>query len=155
MFQLSAEYLESSEERFKVQEELDEAEMGASDVTWEPPWNTYQTPVNSDWKQTQLELCELEHGDIFGHQGRITNAPRPSSGSFCELPLHDQNQPIPGEQVSLSTVWGLEGGQRQRNRLRWHCDVENVFVRHHPGFHRASLDKKNSRFMEYLAPRQR
>lgn len=26
--------------------------------------------------QTQLELCELEHGDIFGHQGRITNAPR-------------------------------------------------------------------------------
>ncbi|KAI9979888.1 hypothetical protein PInf_027555 [Phytophthora infestans] len=73
---LSAEYLESSEERFKVQEELDEAEMGASDVTWEPPWNTYQTPVNSDWKQTQLELCELEHGDIFGHQGRITNAPR-------------------------------------------------------------------------------
>ncbi|EEY59485.1 uncharacterized protein PITG_20937 [Phytophthora infestans T30-4] len=52
------------------------AEMGASDVTWEPPWNTYQTPVNSDWKQTQLELCELEHGDIFGHQGRITNAPR-------------------------------------------------------------------------------
>ncbi|KAF4046894.1 Tetratricopeptide repeat [Phytophthora infestans] len=33
MFQLSAEYLESSEERFKVQEELDEAEMGASDVT--------------------------------------------------------------------------------------------------------------------------
>ncbi|EEY62760.1 uncharacterized protein PITG_22495 [Phytophthora infestans T30-4] len=38
------------------------AEMGASDVTWEPPWNTYQTP--------------LEHGDIFGHQGRITNAPR-------------------------------------------------------------------------------
>ncbi|EEY64978.1 uncharacterized protein PITG_16426 [Phytophthora infestans T30-4] len=76
MFQLSAEYLESSEERFKVQGELDEAEMGASDVTWEPPWNTYQTPVNSDWKQTQLELCELEHGDIFGHQGRITNAPR-------------------------------------------------------------------------------
>ncbi|KAG4038087.1 hypothetical protein PC123_g26351 [Phytophthora cactorum] len=43
---------------------------------WEYPWNTHQAPVSTDWKQSQLELCELEHGEVFGHQGRFTGAPR-------------------------------------------------------------------------------
>ncbi|KAL3660606.1 hypothetical protein V7S43_014361 [Phytophthora oleae] len=43
---------------------------------WESPWKTRPDTVSVNWKQTQLELCELEHGDIFGHQGRFTGAPR-------------------------------------------------------------------------------
>ncbi|GMG14531.1 unnamed protein product [Phytophthora fragariaefolia] len=44
--------------------------------TWESPWATSHSLVSTEWKKAQLELCELEHGDVFGHQGRFTNEPR-------------------------------------------------------------------------------
>ncbi|KAG1696054.1 hypothetical protein DVH05_019039 [Phytophthora capsici] len=43
---------------------------------WESPWKTRLDPVSASWKQSQLELCELEHGEIFGHQGRFTGSSR-------------------------------------------------------------------------------
>ncbi|KAF1791634.1 hypothetical protein GQ600_25529 [Phytophthora cactorum] len=52
---------------------------------WEYPWNTHQAPVSTDWKQSQLELCELEHGEVFGHQGRFTGAPRAYSAEYSRL----------------------------------------------------------------------
>lgn len=46
------------------------------DDAWESPWNTTKSLVTTEWEKSQLELCELEHGDVFGHQGRFTYEPR-------------------------------------------------------------------------------
>ncbi|GMF65279.1 unnamed protein product [Phytophthora lilii] len=72
MFQSSSCRPEQTEE-FPEHEEIEE---GKYDDAWETPWNIRRSPVSSSWKQSQLELCELEHGEVFGHQGRYTDSPR-------------------------------------------------------------------------------
>eukprot|EP00644_Phytophthora_capsici_P011806 jgi/Phyca11/106766/e_gw1.12.120.1 len=65
---------------------------------WESPWKTRLDPVSASWKQSQLELCELEHGEIFGHQGRFTGSSRTYSAVTMTwsvigaIPWHHWNQ---------------------------------------------------------------
>ncbi|POM64313.1 Hypothetical protein PHPALM_20173 [Phytophthora palmivora] len=77
MFQPSLQRTDSPEEDLEeTQEDFDEDRRHEEEITWESPWNTCRTLVSTEWKQSQLELYDLERGDIFGHQGRFTNAPR-------------------------------------------------------------------------------
>lgn len=43
---------------------------------WRSPWESERFVVTTDWRQSQLELCELEQGEIFGHQGKFADATR-------------------------------------------------------------------------------
>jgi len=69
MFQLSPQRPEQTQAR----EEDERLEQGDA---WASPWSAMHPRVSPDWKQSQLELCELEHGQVFGHQGRFTDTPR-------------------------------------------------------------------------------
>ncbi|KAK1944480.1 hypothetical protein P3T76_004392 [Phytophthora citrophthora] len=63
----------------KQQEEannVQENDKCEQEENWESPWQTRLDTVSVNWKQSQLELCELEHGDVFGHQGRFTRTQR-------------------------------------------------------------------------------
>ncbi|KAL7691946.1 putative cyclic nucleotide-binding domain, tetratricopeptide-like helical domain superfamily [Plasmopara halstedii] len=51
-------------------------EISEQETTWKSPWTRQQRPVSTVWQQSQLGLCTLKHGEIFGHQGRCTNALR-------------------------------------------------------------------------------
>ncbi|ETL26642.1 hypothetical protein L916_19718 [Phytophthora nicotianae] len=76
LFQSSPKHPERSEVFFEAQDELDKNERCEPENNWESPWSTCNTTVSNDWKQSQLELCELERGDVFGHQGQFTHSSR-------------------------------------------------------------------------------
>ncbi|KAH7460829.1 uncharacterized protein KRP23_14535 [Phytophthora ramorum] len=75
MFQSSPLRPDQAEDVDDAQEIIEEDERCEQDA-WESPWNSHYPSVSTDWKQSQLELCELEHGEVFGHQGRFTAALR-------------------------------------------------------------------------------
>ncbi|KAE9021841.1 hypothetical protein PR001_g9302 [Phytophthora rubi] len=79
MFQPSPQRLERQEENLETKDGPEDDKIYEQEETWESPWSTSKSLVSAEWKKSQLELVELEHGDVFGHQGRFTDEPRPYS----------------------------------------------------------------------------
>ncbi|RLN96150.1 hypothetical protein BBJ28_00013344 [Nothophytophthora sp. Chile5] len=68
------------EERSEPQETQESHSEGDTEerqtTTWESLCGLQPRSMSCEWRRSQLELCELDRGAVFGLQGNLTGAPR-------------------------------------------------------------------------------